>query len=66
MHKRRLTTDGYVALSVKEMADELSVTERGAEKARDQLVATGWLEQVPFRGQKKAHYKITLPPSTMH
>jgi DNA-binding MarR family transcriptional regulator len=66
MHKRRLTIDGYVALSAKDIADELGITDRGAQKARDQLVAEGWLEQVPFRGQKKAHYRITFPPSTVH
>jgi hypothetical protein len=66
MHKRQLVTDGYVALSAKDIADELRVTERGAQKARDRLMASGWIEQVPFRGQKKAHYRITFPPSTVH
>jgi hypothetical protein len=66
MHKRMLTTHGYVALSAKDMADELGITERGAQKARDRLMAAGWIEQVPFRGQRKARYRTTFPPSTVH
>jgi hypothetical protein len=65
MHKRRLVTDGFVTLSAKDMADELGITQRGAQKARDRLVAGGWIEHVPFR-LKKARYRIAFPPSRLH
>jgi hypothetical protein len=67
MHDRDLTKNGYVALSLKDAADKLGVSRRAIIYARDLLVAEGWLDQVAFRGQRKAHYKPTFPdPARVH
>lgn len=61
MHSRDLATIGYVALSLKDAAADLSVTKQAVVNARDLLVTRGWLDQEAFRGQRKAHYKPTFP-----
>jgi hypothetical protein len=67
MHDRDVAKQGYVALSLKDAAKELGVSKRGIINARDLLVAAGWLEQEAFRGQRKAHYKLTIPdPAKVH
>jgi hypothetical protein len=61
MHDYRLTDKGYVAISLQDAAKKLSVSKKAIIEARDLLVTRGWLNQIAFRGQKKAHYEIAFP-----
>jgi DNA-binding transcriptional regulator PaaX len=63
MHDIGLPTVGYVRKSIKDAAEDLGASERNTRKARDRLVAQGWLERIPTPGQQKARYKIAFPPT---
>jgi hypothetical protein len=56
----QLKLNGYAELSAWEAAETLGVSERTLFRARDLLVAAGWLRRVPDTGQRTACYELTL------